>query len=218
MSFEAISPSKLLEQLNWRYATKKFDPARKIGEETWKALEQALILTPSSFGLQPWKFFVVKNPDLRKRLKPASWDQNQVIDASHLVVFAQKKDLNAADVEHFVQRIADVRKVPAASLEKNKQVMMGFVGRNGQGLNINEWAGCQLYIALGNFLTCAAMLGVDACPMEGINTKQYDDILGIGEEGYHTRCVAAAGYRAADDAYATLAKVRFPAQEVISRL
>lgn len=218
MSSETLSAQQLLKQLNWRYATKKFDPQRKISDETWKALEQALILTPSSFGLQPWKFFVIKDPELRRSLRSASWDQAQVTDASHLVVFAQRKNLSAADVEHYIQRIASVRNTPPAALDGYKQIMTSFVNQNGKGVDINEWAGRQVYIAVGNFLTCAALLGIDACPMEGIDPDQYDMILGLAKEGYQTRCAAAAGYRAGDDPYAAMAKVRYPAQEVITRL
>ena len=218
MPSNPITPQSLLDQLNWRYATKKFDPAKQIPDETWNALEQALVLTPSSFGLQPWKFIVVKDKVVREKLKKASWNQNQITDASHLVVFAQKKDLNAADIEHFIQRIAAVRHVPLPSLNGYKQIMLDFAGKAGRGVGLNEWAGRQVYLALGNFLTCAALLGIDACPMEGIAPDKYDAILGLGKQGWHTRCVAAAGYRAADDSYAALAKVRFPKEEVITAL
>ena len=185
---------------------------RKIPSDTWKALEQSLILTPSSYGLQPWKFYVVKDRGLRERLLPNSWNQAQITDASHLVVFAQKKDLTIVDIDHYVDRIAEVRNVPGASINGFKQMMMGLVG------HAEEWAGRQVYIALGNFLTSAALLGIDACPMEGINVEQYDQILGVGKENYHTLCVAAAGYRASDDSYAHLPKVRFPVQEIITHL
>ena len=215
---QTISPQTLLDQLNWRYAAKKFDPARQIPDEVWNALEQALVLTPSSFGLQPWKFIVVKDKVVREKLKKASWNQNQITDASHLVVFAQKKDLNAADIEHFIQRIAAVRHMPLPSLNGYKQIMLDFVGKAGREVDLNEWAGRQVYIALGNFLTCAALLGIDACPMEGIEPDKYDVILGLKTQGFQTCCVATAGYRAGDDAYAVLAKVRFPKKEVITHL
>ena len=210
-----IRPDELVRQLGWRYATKKFDPARKIPAEYWNALEQALVLTPSSFGLQPWKFIVVSDPVLRERLKPASWNQSQVVDASHLVAFAYKKDLSPADVDRYTRHIAAVRGVPERSLESYKQRMVSFVGRAGQGLDINAWATCQLYIALGTFLTAAALLGIDACPMEGIEPQKYDQILDLGPLGYKTAFVATAGYRAEDDAYARLDKVRYPSSEVL---
>ena len=205
----------LLEQLRWRYATKKFNPTRKIPSETWGVLEEALVLTPSSFGLQPWKFIVVTDPVLRQRLRQASWDQSQIVDASHLVVFTYKKDLKIRDVDQFLRRIAVVRGVTPESLDSYKQMMATFVNRAGQGLDINAWAAHQLYIALGNFLTSAAILGIDACPMEGLDPKQYDDILGLDKEGTHAMFVATAGYRADDDAYGKLAKVRYKKEDVI---
>ncbi|MBI2885227.1 MAG: NAD(P)H-dependent oxidoreductase [Candidatus Omnitrophica bacterium] len=211
-----VTPGELVQQLRWRYATKKFDPARKIPADRWDALEQALVLSPSSFGLQPWKFIVVTDPAVRERLRPASWNQPQITDASHVVVFAHRKDVSVADVERYVRHIAAVRGIPEESLEGYKQMMAGFVSRAGQGLDINAWAARQLYIALGTFLTSAALLGIDACPMEGIDPKQYDEILGLDAEGYRTVVVATAGYRAEDDAYATLAKVRYASTEVVA--
>lgn len=198
--------------MRWRYATQRFDPARKIPRKIWETLEQVLVLTPSSYGLQPWKFFVVDDPALRKRLRAASWDQSQITDASHMVVFARKKELSPTDVEHYIERIAQVRKIDAALLRGFKQTMLGHIGNS--SLDLNAWSTAQVYIALGNFLTSAAMLGIDTCPMGGIDPPQYDKILGIAKD-YRTLCVATAGYRAKDDAQASKAKVRFPVQEVI---
>ena len=118
-----LADSQLLAALNWRYATKKFDPARKIPAATWTTLEQALVLAPSSFGLQPWKFLVVDSPAVRQKLVAASWGQTQPAEASHLVVFAVHKDLGAADVAHFVQRIAEVRGVTVESLTPYHNIM-----------------------------------------------------------------------------------------------
>jgi len=213
-----VKTDVLLEQLRWRYAAKKFDPMKKIPSETWEALEETLVLAPSSYGLQPWKFFVVTDPALRAQLKSASWNQSQIVDASHLVVFAIKKDLNAADVEHFVKRIVEVRGAPEASLSSYKKIMTDFVGRAGKGFDINAWAADQVYIALGTFLTAAAVLGVDACPMEGFDPARYDEILGLPQLGYHATVVATAGYRALDDAYANIPKVRYKKEEVVAHI
>ncbi|HVE13836.1 MAG TPA: NAD(P)H-dependent oxidoreductase [Elusimicrobiota bacterium] len=213
----AVSPETLLASLRWRYATKKFDPERRIPAEQWDALQEALVSAPSSFGLQPWKFFVVEDPALRARLKPASWDQSQIVDADKLVVFAVRKDFGAEDVERFVARTAEVRNVPAESLEPYKQMMLGFA-KNLAPAARQAWAARQVYIALGVFLTAAAALGVDACPMEGIDQAKYDEILGLSGKGYSTLFVAAAGSRAADDKYATLAKVRYRREQVLETL
>jgi nitroreductase len=211
-----VSPQELLQQLHWRYATKKFDPTRKIPKDIWSALEEAMVLSPSSFGLQPWKFIVVTDPSLRQRLRMASWNQPQIKDASHMVVFALRKNLSVEDVEHYIQRISEVRGVPEKSLDSYKHAMVSFVKKADHGFDLDAWSARQTYIALGFFLTSTALLGIDACPMEGINPEQYDEILGLDKEGYHALAVATAGYRAEDDDYARLAKVRYPAQEVVA--
>jgi nitroreductase len=210
-----INRNQLIEQLNWRYATKQFDPRRKIDPADWAALEQSLLLTPSSFGLQPWKFVVVTNPALREKLVPFSWGQRQIADASHLVVFAVKKQLSAQDVESFVDRIAEVRGVLRASLSAYRDMMLGGIVQGMDAASRQTWATRQVYIALGNFLNSAALLGIDACPMEGIEKDKYDEILGLNKQGLSAVVVATAGYRAASDHYASLKKVRFPKQEVI---
>lgn len=204
----------IVHQLNWRYATKRFDASRNIPEADWKTLESALVLSPSSFGLQPWKFVVVTDPDVRQRLRPASWDQAQITEASHLVVFAARKNLGAPDIDRYVDRIAHVRKVPPESLEGFKGMMQNAVTSRSPEA-VDQWSARQAYIALGTFLTTAAMLGIDACPMEGFEPARYDQILGLDKLGYTAVVLAAAGYRAHDDAYAKSPKVRFAAEDVI---
>jgi nitroreductase len=213
----AVTPEALLERLRWRYAVKKFDPSRKIPPATWNALEDALVLSPSSFGLQPWKFFVVNNPELRKKLQPVSWGQTQVVDASHLVVFARKRDLNAADVDRHINRIVQLRG-PSDSVAGYRKIMADFVSRPRESFDVNAWASRQVYIALGFFLESAALLGVDACPMEGLDPARYDELLGLEKKGYATLCAATAGFRAADDKYAEAPKARFSKNEVIETL
>jgi len=218
MTTESISTTTLLEQLNWRYATKKFDPTQTISEATWQALSESLVLTPSSYGLQPWKFWVITNPAIRAELKPASWNQDQITDSSHLVVFSIKKNLSSEHIDHFIERTAEVRGVTAESLEGYRNVMVSDVVYGARSLTVNEWATRQTYIALGNFMTSAALLGVDTCPMEGLDPAKYDKILGLPSKGYATVVACAAGYRASEDKYADLAKVRFISSEVIETL
>jgi len=213
-----MTPDQLLTTLRWRYATKKFDPSKKIPAETWAALEEALVLTPSSFGLQPWKFFVVENPALRARLVPVSWGQTQTVDASHFVVFARRKDLPETEIDRYVARVAAVTGTPAGTLGGYRGMMAGFRQKAQDEGWLNPWADRQVYIALGSFMTCAAALGVDACPMEGLDPAQYDEILGLAGTGFSTVVACAAGYRAADDAYAARPKVRYATTDVISRL
>jgi nitroreductase len=215
---DTVSPQTLVERLEWRYAVKKFDATRKIPADVWTALERSLVLTPSSFGLQPWKFLVIESAKIREQLVAASWNQRQVVDASHVVVFAIRKNLGAADVERYVRRIVDVRGVPAASLDGYRKMMLGFVEQPRDHFDVDDWSARQVYIALGSFMTAAALLGVDACPMEGIVPVQYDGLLGLAPQGLATVVVCCAGYRAADDRTASAAKVRFPHDEVVVRV
>jgi nitroreductase len=210
-----IHREQLVNQLHWRYATKQFDPQRKISAKDWAALEEALVLTPSSFGLQPWKFIVVTDQAVKEKLVPVSWGQRQPADCSHLVVFAIQKNLGEAEVEAFLKRFAEVRNVPLASLGGYRDIVVGSVIKGMDAAARNGWAERQVYIAVGNFLTSAALLGIDACPMEGIEPKKYDEILGLDKLGLSTVVVATAGYRAGGDKYATLPKVRFPKEQVI---
>ena len=215
---QPVSNETLLAQLNWRYATKVFDPAKKIPPADWATLEQALILTPSSFGAQPYKFIVVTDPATREKLVPISWNQRQAADSSHYVVFAAREKNTEADVDHYIARIAEVRGVTTDSLAGFKKMLMGDIVNGPRGQQSLEWATRQAYISIGNFMTAAALRGIDTCPMEGIDPAKYDEVLGLVGSGFRTVVACAAGYRAAGDKYATLPKVRFPASELIVRV
>jgi len=210
-----MTGDSLLEQLTWRYATKKFDAARKISEADWAALEQALILSASSYGLQPWKFIVVTNPALKSQLRVASWNQSQVEDCSHHVVFAAQQDVTEADVDRFLARIGEVRGVSQESLAGYRKYLLGDLVNGPRHAVIKEWAARQCYIALGTLLTSAAVMGIDTCPFEGLEPAKYDEILDLTGTGYATVCACPLGYRAADDKYASTPKVRFEAKDVI---
>lgn len=213
-----IPHQSLVRQLEWRYAVQKFDPARRIAPADWDALERALVLTPSSFGLQPWKFVVVERPEIRAQLLAASWNQGQVADASHMVVFAIEKDAGAPLADRYLARIAAVRGVPLESLGGFRNVLVRFLGQPAERFNVNEWSARQVYIALGSFMTSAAMLGIDTCPMEGIAPARYDEILGLPALGLAAVVVCCAGYRAADDPDATAKKVRYEHGDVVLRV
>jgi nitroreductase len=213
-----ISSELLLNQLQWRYATKTFDSTRQIPEGSWQALERALILTPSAYGLQPWKFFVVTNRTVREQLLPASWGQRQIVDAPRLVVFAIKNNLAPKDVDRYVARIAELRNMKADSLSGFRDMMMGFVSQTKVGFDINAWSARQAYIALGNFMTAAALLGIDTCPMEGFEPAKYDEILGLNKLGYSAVVLCAAGFRSSEDQSAGFPKVRFEKSEVLEQI
>ncbi len=215
MPVTPISAKALSDALHWRYATKKFDAARRIPDATWAALEEALVLSPSTFGLQPWKFIVVRDGATRESLSAASHGQSQPLDCSHFVVFAGRRGLGQADVDHYIARISKVRGVPVESLKGYGEIMKGSAEQARAAGILDSWMARQVYIALGTFMTSAALLGVDACPMEGIVPAKYDEILGLQAMGYGALCACAAGYRAADDKYAAQPKVRFEAKDVV---
>jgi nitroreductase len=212
------SPADVLHALRWRYATKKFDPAKKIPAETWAALEEVLVLTPSSMGMQPWKFIIVTDPVTKARLRPAAHDQAQAVDCSHFVVFAVRKNLDDAHIDRLFARMGEVHGVPAESLAGYRESGAGLIERARTEGRLDTWQTHQLYIALGNFMTSAALLGVDTCPMEGIDPPQFDEILGLAGTSYATVVACAAGYRHPDDKSAARKKVRFKPEDVIVRV
>jgi nitroreductase len=212
----AIPYQQILDSLNWRYATKVFDPAKKISSADWNALEESLILTPSSFGLQPWEFVLVENPSIREQLVKFSWNQRQVADASHLLVIAIRTDIDAKWVDHFVSRVEEIRGDQGA-FTGYRDMMAGFVSNLDED-GVKQWAKLQTYIALGQFMTCAALMEIDACPMEGFVADQYDEILGFKDKNLTTAVLCPAGYRSDEDKYAHLPKVRFPKDQMISRI
>jgi nitroreductase len=213
-----INSQQLLEQLNWRYATKQFDPNRKINAAAWATIEEALTLSPSSGGLQPWKFVVVTDPAVRAKLLPVSYGQKQITDASHLVVFASKINFQEADVDAHVQCVSAVQGAPLDALKPLRDMLVGGIVKAMDEPARNAWARNQTYIALGNLLTSAALLGIDACPMEGFDHAQYDEILGLKAQGYASSAIATLGYRSTTDKYASALKVRFPKERLIARI
>lgn len=215
MSQTTISNDTLLAQLQWRYATKVFDPVKKIPAADWSALEEALILSPSSYGMQPYHFLVITDQPIREKLVPVSWNQRQPADCSHYVVFATRTANSETDVDEYMARIAEVRGVTAESMGFFKNMLMSDVVNGPRGKVAAEWAARQAYIALGNFMTAAALVGIDTCPMEGFVPAQYDEILGLTEKGLTAAVACAAGYRTADDKYASMPKVRFPESRLI---
>lgn len=218
MSTTTSSTETVLNALRWRYATKKFDPARTIPAPAWSALEEALVLSPSSLGLQPWKFFVVRDPAARRALSAASHGQTQPVDCSHFVVFALRTDVDPAYVDRFIGRISEVRGAAKESLKGYHDLVQTSTDKARAAGRLDAWMSRQVYIALGQFMAAAALLGVDTCPMEGFDPAKYDEILSLGRQHCTALCACAAGYRAADDKYAALAKVRFQLADVVSHV
>ncbi len=204
----------ILAALRWRYATKQFDATRSISAEDWDILEQSLVLTPSSFGLQPWKFIVVRDPLIRSHLKQESWGQQQVTDASHLIVLTARTDLTKADIDAWVNHMAEVQGKNHDEVAPLRGMIAGFSEAKSCEER-HQWNVCQVYIALGQLMTTAAVLGIDACPLEGISSSAYNRILGLEASGYATAVACALGYRATSDKYAITPKARFDHEKVI---
>lgn len=210
-----VSPENLLAALRWRYATKRFDPTRLIPSATWDALEESLVLTPSSFGLQPWKFIVIRDAALRASLSAESWKQSQVTDASHFVVLASRTDLTCSDVDTWMDCMAEIQQTPPETVAMIRGVIQGFA----ESMSHEErrtWNMHQAYIALGQLMASAALMEIDACPMEGLSRAGYDQVLGLGGSGYSTVVACALGYRQPDDRAANTAKARFERSSVIT--
>lgn len=206
--------SPVLAALSRRYATKQFDPSRSISEQDWDVIEQSLVLTPSSFGLQPWKFLVVKDPAIRAELQPESWGQPQVTEASHFIVLAARTDLTPADIDAWITRMAEVQGKSLDAVAPLRGMIAGFAEAKSCEER-HQWNIRQVYVALGQLMTTAAWLDIDTCPMEGISTSSYDRILGLERSGYATVVACALGYRAESDKYATTPKARFDRKRVI---
>jgi len=217
----AMDPGRVVGALRWRYAVQVFDRTRRIAPDVWRAIEEAMVLTPSSYGLQPWRFLVVESPVVRERLLGASWNQMQVTDASHLVVFARKRGVVPADVDRWIDRVREMRPdVVEADLEGYRASILRSIRSPGTlpGGSMESYTRGQAYIALGCFLAACAMMGVDTCPMEGFDPAAYDRILGLDGSDFTSTVVGAAGYRDPSDETARWVKVRFDAAEVIRRV
>ncbi|MFA6023887.1 MAG: NAD(P)H-dependent oxidoreductase [Candidatus Gracilibacteria bacterium] len=203
----------LIQQLNWRYATKGFDPAQKLTEEQVASLKTVLQLSPSSFGLQPYKIVRVKSAEMRAKLREVSWGQPQVTDAADLFVLCRRDKIDEHYVEGFIQLSATTRGVEASSFDAYKQMILGFVS----GLTPETyavWADKQVYLALGNLLTSCAVMNIDASPMEGFDASKYDEILELPAKGLHATVICAVGMRSAEDKYAGAKKVRYSQEEL----
>lgn len=212
----AFNNETLLTQLRWRYAVKRFDASRKLSDQDWDCLAQTLVLTPSSYGLQPYKFIVVQNPEIRKQLRTVSWNQSQVEECSHYVVFTGLTSLDTAYVDSFIARMAEVRGVPTAQLTGYRDLLIrNLVNAPGIAEKIPEWSARQAYLAFGSLMTAAALMKIDACPIEGIEGAKYDEILQLQATPYRTLATCALGYRHPEDAMAKQQKVRLKTEDLL---
>lgn len=207
----------MIENLKWRYATKKFDTEKKVSDEEIAVLKEAINLTPSSYGLQPYKVLDVQNAELREKLKVASFGQSQVTDASHLFVFVANDDLTDAHIDAFIELTAKTQQISPDGLKGYGDFMKGVFGSRTPEQK-HQWAARQSYIALGTLVNVAAEMGLDVSSMEGFDPAQYDEILQLKGTGYSTVVIAAIGYRSASDEAQFRAKVRKPIDQVFQTI
>ena len=201
------------DDLIWRYATQKFDPSKKIPEQEFQQLLHVLRMAPSSFGLQPWKFVVVRDEILRQELKKHAWNQPQITDASHLIVLCSLDTLDVSHIGHFVNRVAKTWEVERESLSGYEKKMQNSLKTQTPEM-LSVWMKYQVYIALGMLLLECARRKIDSCPMEGFDPKGFDKVLNLKEEGITSVVLCPVGYRSQDDRYANLKKVRFEKEEL----
>ncbi|MBU3668340.1 MAG: NAD(P)H-dependent oxidoreductase [Candidatus Taylorbacteria bacterium] len=206
--------SHIQKALEWRYATKQFDSTKKLTEEQLNTILESMRLSASSYGLQPWKFVIVQNPEVREKLKAASWNQPQVTDASHFVVLCVRTDVNEAYVDAYMKKISETRSVPVEQLSGYADMIKGTLGRR-TAEQILEWSTHQVYIALGTALLAAAETNIDACPMEGFESSTFDTILDLPAKNLSSRVCIALGFRAESDEMAKAPKVRFDSSDVV---
>lgn len=208
-----IQPNTIIEALNWRYAVQVFDPSKTIAEETLHAILESARLAPSPFGIEPWKFIVVENPDVRAKLREVGYGQPKITDAPYLIVVAYRTDMKESIAKERIERTVKIHNQDASQFEGLKQMIDGSINSRSEE-QLETWAKAQAYIPLGMMIETAALLGVDSGPMEGFDPNAVDEILGLQEKNLHATSMIALGYRG-DDAAADRPKVRRDFEEVI---
>lgn len=203
----------LLEHLQWRYATKKFDPTKKVSSNDLEKIKQAIQLSVSSYGLQLYKVLIIENPEIREKLKPVSWNQSQITDASHLIVFCNYTDATPQVIDNFIEQTAVTRNLDLERLNGYGDFIKSKLNEKSDTEKAS-WLKSQTYLALGNLLNACAELKIDACPMEGFEPEAYNQILGLNEQGLNAAVISPIGYRHQEDDTAKLPKVRKSIKEL----
>ncbi len=207
----------IIESLQWRYATKKFDNTKILPQEKIDILTEAFNLTATSYGLQPLKLVVIKNKGLQKQLTEHSWNQKQVADASHVLVFCIENTVGEEYITNYFKNVKSIRNTPDEILDPFKnQLVDSFKDKPKE--EISNWASKQAYLAMGNLLTVCALEKIDACPMEGFIPEKYNEILHLNDRGLHSVLVLPIGYRAEDDMFSEFKKVRRSIDETVITL
>ena len=209
--------TNIIEQLKWRYATKKFDASKKLSEEKLNVLKESFNLTATSYGLQPLKMVVVSNDALKEKLVPITMNQQQVANASQVLVLCVETKLDGDFIKDSFKRVEETRNTPRSILDPFESFLVDEFSKKPKS-TIDTWMAKQAYIAMGNLLTVCALEGIDSCPIEGFEPVKYDELLGLNEMGLQSVLVLPIGYRAADDFFSTLKKVRRGVDEVVIEL
>ncbi len=203
----------IIENLKWRYATKHFDLSRKISDNNIEFLKEAVNLTATSYGFQPFKVLIITDPGIREQLREASWGQRQVTEASHLFLFCNFRNISSKDIDGYFELRAKINNLDLQeSVGYSKMVKEQVASMTPDQMEI--WTAKQTYIALGTILAASAELQIDSSPMEGFDKSKYDKILGLKEMGLTSSVMAAVGYRDSADSFLAFKKVRKPLDEL----
>jgi nitroreductase len=209
--------SNFITNANWRYATKKFDTTKKVSAEDLETLKEAIRLSASSYGLQPYKVLIVDNPEIRAQLQPVAWGQAQIVDASQLFVFANITNFGEAEIDAYFQNLIETRRIPMEAVQGYADFMKSKVTTLSEDAR-NTWTSKQTYIAMSNLLNVAAELHIDVTPMEGFESEKVNEILGLDKLGLNASLIATVGYRHEEDATQHYVKVRKSNEELFINL
>ena len=209
--------SNFINDAKWRYATKKFDVTKKVSTEDFEILKEAIQLSASSYGLQPYKVFIIENPEIRAKIQPVAWGQTQIVEASHLLVFANITNFGEAEIDAYIKNMSETRGIPVESVQGYADFMKSKITTLPEEAR-NVWTAKQTYLALGNLLNAVAELKIDVTPMEGFEPAAVNEILGFDKLGLNASLLATIGYRHEEDATQHYAKVRKSNEELFINL
>ena len=200
---------QLIESLKWRYATKKMDATKKVSEQDIDCIKEAVQLSASSYGLQPYTVLDIRDSELRKEIHPMCWNQSQITDASHIFIFCNYNKVDEQDVDSLIRLTSETNEVPIEKISGYGDFVKGKLKEKSE-IEMFHWSAKQAYIALGNALTACAELNIDSTPMEGFEPEEVNKLLGLNDKGLNACVILAIGYRSLDDKTQYSKKVRKP--------
>jgi nitroreductase len=209
--------SNFIDNQKWRYATKKFDSSKKVSTLDLEILKEAIQLSSSSFGLQPYKVFIIEDPNIRTQMQPMAWNQSQITDASHVLVFANNTKFGAVEIDEYIQNLVQTRGIPPESVQGYADFMKMKITALDPEIK-STWTSKQTYLALANLLNAAAELKIDVTPMEGFEPEKVNELLGFNNLGLNASLIATIGYRHEEDATQFYKKVRKSKEELFTTI